>query len=226
MEEKIKAALLMKFFERTPKAAKCFFPQALWSLPERRDEIFLTFDDGPHPQFTVQLLELLAAYQSRATFFLIGEKARLHPSLVREIVAAGHVIGNHTMHHRRLRWQRHQVVHEEIHSAQRVIEDQVGKVVEYFRPPYGHLSPVIAKAVNSANLKMVMWSLLPGDIWRVGAPQAIAASLLKSARGGDIVLLHDGHLCAPATMAALRETLPILQEKGFHFRALTQQHVD
>jgi peptidoglycan/xylan/chitin deacetylase (PgdA/CDA1 family) len=226
MEEKIKAALLMRLLERTPNAAKRFFPQALWSLPERRDEIFLTFDDGPHPPFTAQLLGLLAAQQCRATFFLIGEKARSYPSLGRESVAAGHVIGNHTMRHRRLRWQRHRTVHEEIHSAQRIIEDQVGKAVEYFRPPYGHLSPAIVKAAKSANLQIAMWSLMPGDFFRADAPQAIAASILMNARDGDIVLLHDGHRCAPATMAALREALPILQEKGFRFRALTQQHVD
>ena len=215
-----KAAITLALFERTPAWASRLFPQTIWSLRERRHEIFLTFDDGPQPEFTASLLELLAANHARATFFLVGEKAHAYPLLVREIAAAGHAIGNHTMHHRQLRWQRRTIVHEEITLAQEVIEDCAGIPVRHFRPPYGTLRPAIFEAVKNLNLNLTMWSLMPGDVWRVNHPKAIADSITKQARGGDVILLHDGHDCASATIAALRESLPRLKEKGFHFSAM------
>jgi peptidoglycan/xylan/chitin deacetylase (PgdA/CDA1 family) len=220
MEKTIKAAVTLALFERTPMLARRLFPQAIWSLPKGVNEIFLTFDDGPHPTFTGNLLELLDAQQARATFFLVGEKVKKHPQLVREIVAAGHAIGNHTLHHRQLRWQRRAVVHEEIKTAQHILEDCTNASIRYFRPPYGALSPAIFSVTNEANLAMAMWSLMPGDVWRANHPQAIAASMMNHARDGEIILLHDGHACAPATIAALRETLPKLKERGYQFAVL------
>lgn len=220
MEESFKAAFVMALFERTPEAAMRFLPRATWCFPEREAELFLTFDDGPHPAFTSSLLNLLAKHDARASFFLIGEKARAHSRLAREIVSAGHVIGNHTMQHRQLRWQRRSVVCEEIQSAQKVLEDCAGEPVRFFRPPYGALSPAILRAAKDHTLRLTMWSLLAGDVWRTNNSSAIAGSIMKKCRGGDIILLHDGHACGPATIAAVSETIPRLKDRGYRFRSL------
>lgn len=203
-----------------PGLVRRLVPQAIWSLPERRQEVFLTFDDGPHPRHTSELLTLLAAHGARVTFFLIGEKVRAYPQLLRDIHGAGHAIGNHTMHHRRLWWQGRAAVLEEIRAAQSVIEDGAGVAVRYFRPPYGALSPAVVAAADQASLRVAMWSCSPLDFRRANDPQAIATALAEHVRGGDLVLLHDGHACAPATLAALRATLPLLKEKGYRFAAL------
>jgi len=220
MEKSLKTAAVMTLFQRTPNFARRFLPQVIWCFPARTNELFLTFDDGPDPEFTPALLSLLTKHEIRAAFFLIGKKARKHPQLVREIVAAGHLVGNHTMHHPRLRWRRRLIVKEEIQSAQEVLEDCAGIPARFFRPPYGALSPAILGTVREMNLRMIMWSLMPGDVWRVDNPSAIVSSIIKYVRGGDIILLHDGHRCGPATISALRETIPVLREKGYRFSVL------
>lgn len=220
MEKSLKAAAVMTLFQRTPKLARRFLPQAIWYFPERKDELFLTFDDGPDFEFTPALLNLLAKHEIRAAFFLIGEKASKHPQLVREIVARGHLVGNHTMHHPRLRWRRRHIVEEEIQSAQEVLEMCAGIPVRFFRPPYGALSPAILRTVKGMNLRMTMWSLMAGDVWRVDNPRAITSSIINNVRGGDVILLHDGHRCGPATIAALREAIPVLKERGYRFNLL------
>jgi len=139
MEKSFKAAAVTALFQRTPSLARRILPQAIWCFPERQGELFLTFDDRPDPEFTPALLSLLMKHEIRAAFFLIGEKARKHPQLVREILTQGHLIGNHTMHHPRLRWLRRGIIKEEIQSAQEVLEDCAGIPVRFFRPPYGAL---------------------------------------------------------------------------------------
>jgi len=207
----------MRLFERTPAPAMRLLPQAMWRVPERRREIFLTFDDGPHPGHTPPLLNLLDRHDVRATFFLVGEKAKTHPGIVRDLVAAGHRIGNHTMHHRQLRWQRRVVVQEEIYTAQQVLENCAQTPIRLFRPPYGALSSAILRTVKACDLRLTMWSVMPGDVWRAEDPAAITRSILTKSRDGDILLLHDGHRCAPATIAALREAIPALKERAFRF---------
>jgi peptidoglycan/xylan/chitin deacetylase (PgdA/CDA1 family) len=220
MEKSIKAAAMMTLFQRTPNFARRFLPQAIWCFPERKSDLFLTFDDGPDPEFTPELLNLLAKHEIHAAFFLIGEKARKYPRLVRKIVAAGHHLGNHTMHHHRLRWPRRRIVREEIQSAQKVLQDCAGISVRFFRPPYGALSPAILGAARELNLRLTMWSLMPGDVWRVDNPSAIVSSIINNVRSGDIILLHDGHRCGPATIAALRATIPMLKERDYRFNLL------
>ena len=207
-------------FQRTPRIASRVLPQALWSFPRQSREVFLTFDDGPHSLYTLQLVELLAQYDARATFFVVGEKVRQYPQLVRETVAAGHRLGNHTMHHLRMRWTPVSVVREEISSAQKVIEQTAGEAVYHFRPPYGVLRPAVLGFASRLGLKVTMWSCMPLDFRRASDSPAIAASLARHLRGGDIVLLHDGHDCAPAMMQALRETLHAVKEKGYRFASL------
>jgi len=216
----IRGGAVIALFQRTPNLARRFLPQAIWCFPSLMNELFLTFDDGPDPEFTPPLLSLLAKHEIRAAFFLIGEKARKHPQLVHEIVAAGHLIGNHTMHHPRLRWQRREMIKEEIQSAQEVLQDCADTPVRFFRPPFGALSLAIFRAVKEMNLCLTMWSLMPGDVWHVDDPRAITGSIIKNVRGGDVILLHDGHRCGPATIAALRETIPALKDRGYRFSLL------
>ncbi|HWZ52139.1 MAG TPA: polysaccharide deacetylase family protein [Granulicella sp.] len=189
-----------------------WFYAALWpasqifgrSIIAGRDprEIALTYDDGPNTAATPQLLEVLARHNVRATFFLIGDFVRQQPALTREIAAAGHVIGNHTMTHPWLAWQSAARVRRELTDCNRALEDVIGAPVKLFRPPHGARRPVVFCAARELGLKVVQWNVMAYD-WK--APQADAephARILhhidagvrrNQSRGrGSNVLLHDG----------------------------------
>ncbi|WP_051978604.1 polysaccharide deacetylase family protein [Edaphobacter aggregans] len=165
--------------------------------PKRPDEICLTYDDGPNPAVTPLLLEALARAEVRATFFLIGGFVRQCPEMVREIRAAGHLVGNHTMTHPWLAWQTERRIREEIAGASAAIEDVLGERVRYFRAPHGARRPVVLRVVREMGMVPVQWNAMGYD-WRPVGAAEIAGSVEKGvARNrraglGSNILLHDG----------------------------------
>lgn len=165
--------------------------------PPNPDQLALTFDDGPNPAATPRLLEVLAKHNVRATFFLIGNFVRLEPALTREIAAAGHIVGNHTMTHRFLpRYSPARIV-SEIADCNAVLEDTLGTSITLFRPPHGGRSPAVFRAARSLNLQVVQWNLLVGD-WTDASSATILSRIEKGTamhrlqgRGTNVVL-HDG----------------------------------
>jgi peptidoglycan/xylan/chitin deacetylase (PgdA/CDA1 family) len=161
-------------------------------------EFALTFDDGPNDPWTGELLDVLARFEARATFFLIGKYVRERPELVREIRNAGHLIGNHTVTHPWLAVQSAARVHEELAGCNAALEDVLGERVRFFRPPHGSRRPEVLRAAREMGLTAVMWNAMGFD-WRANttAPR-IAAYLEKGitrnlGRGrGSNLLLHDG----------------------------------
>ena len=160
-------------------------------------EIALTYDDGPNDPDTPRLLEILARQKVRATFFLIGRFVRERPQIARSIHAAGHLIGNHTMTHPVLLWQRPARVLEELAGCNAAIEDAIGEAVRFFRPPHGARRPDILRTARELGLTPVMWNAMGYD-WTAPPPERIAARVeagLRSnlqRRRGSNVLLHDG----------------------------------
>jgi peptidoglycan/xylan/chitin deacetylase (PgdA/CDA1 family) len=161
-------------------------------------EFALTYDDGPNDPWTGRLLELLAQNNVRVTFFLIGRYVRLRPDLVREIQAAGHLIGNHTVTHPWLAVHSVSRVREELDGCNAALEDILGAPVRFFRPPHGARRPAVLRAARELGLTAVLWNAMGFD-WRPNttAPQ-IAAHLERGiARNqrrycGSNLLLHDG----------------------------------
>jgi len=161
------------------------------------DQVALTFDDGPNPAITPQLLDLLAEARVRATFFLIGSYVRREPALTRRIVAAGHAIGNHTMTHPWLAWQSAARIRAELTGCSEAIEDVVGEPVRLFRPPHGARRPYVLSVAGELGMTTVQWNVIPGD-WQ---PIAAATILMRIERGigrnrrigrASNILLHDG----------------------------------
>ncbi len=165
--------------------------------PRRPDEVALTFDDGPNPAATPRLLEVLARANVRATFFLIGEFVRQRPDLVRQIAAAGHIVGNHTMTHPWLAWQSERRVREELVGASAAIEDALGQPVRYFRAPHGARRPAVLRIAREMGMVPVQWNVMCMD-WK----ETEAGSILRRAELGvernrargvaTNLLLHDG----------------------------------
>jgi peptidoglycan/xylan/chitin deacetylase (PgdA/CDA1 family) len=161
-------------------------------------EIALTFDDGPNDTATPMLLELLARHNVQATFFCIGSFARLQPKLVREIVAAGHRLGNHTMTHPRLSLQSGARVRRELADCNALLEDLTGVAVRYFRPPFGARRPVVLRAARELDLTPVMWNVTGFDWLPIGAEvilrnleDGLARNRQRRRRASNL-LLHDG----------------------------------
>ncbi len=173
-----------------------------------RGEIALTIDDGPDPEVTPAVLDLLAAHGVRATFFCIAESARRHPALLRRIVAAGHGIGNHSLHHRHhFSLLGPRALRREIGGAQELLTDLCGVRPHAFRAPAGLRNPFLDPVLHHLKLHLVSWTRRGFDT-RSANPAAVDARLGRGLAGGDILLLHDGH--AGRTAAGVPVLLQVL----------------
>ena len=181
--------------------------------------VYLTFDDGPTPAHTPQVLELLARYQAQATFFVIGRAAAAYPELVRQEYAAGHGVGNHTWSHRRLTDLEGGRLEAEVDATSAVIGRATGAPVQCLRPPYATVDAASADRARAHGLRLVMWDVDANDYLRPGAG-AIAGRVLGRVRSGDVVLMHDGGGNRDQTVAALQQVLASLSARGFRFRAM------
>lgn len=174
-------------------------------------QVALTFDDGPHPQHTPQLLDILARYRVRATFYVIGSLVRRYPEIARRIVADGHEIGNHTWTHPTLSQLGDGTVLTEIDRTQEMVWQTVGHVPVTMRPPYGAFSPRQSRMLQaSRNLPTVIWSVDPQD-WRRPGSSVVAERMVRGARPGAIILAHDIH---GPTVRAVPEALDGLAARG------------
>nr|WP_289851688.1 chitooligosaccharide deacetylase NodB [Sinorhizobium meliloti] len=190
--------------------------------------VYLTFDDGPNPFCTPQILDVLAEYRVPATFFVIGAYAKEQPELIRRIVAEGHEVANHTMTHPDLSTcGPHEVEREIIEANKAIISACPQAEVRHIRAPFGAWSEDVLSTSASAGLRAIHWSSDPRDWSRPGV-DAIVERVLSTARPGAIVLLHDG--CPPdeaellglrdQTLLALSRIIPVLHGRGFAIRAL------
>ncbi len=161
------------------------------------DQIALTFDDGPNDAATPELLEVLARHAVRATFFAIGGYARQRPELVRQVIAAGHLLGNHTMSHPNLSVQRAARVRQELADCNARLEDIAGVAVRFFRPPFGKRRPAVLRIARELGLTPVLWNVTGYDWNPIGAEGIVKnldAGLARNRKLGrsSNLLLHDG----------------------------------
>jgi peptidoglycan/xylan/chitin deacetylase (PgdA/CDA1 family) len=160
-------------------------------------EVALTFDDGPNNAATPELLDVLAHRGVRATFFVMGDFARMQPELVRRVVAEGHLLGNHTMSHPKLSVTSAGRVRAELAECNAVLEEIVGVAVRYFRPPFGARRPMVLRAARELGLMPVMWNVTGYDWNPIGADRILANlenGIVRNRRRGRAsnLLLHDG----------------------------------
>ncbi len=184
----------------------------------RYNEISLTFDDGPHADWTPMVLEKLAHYKVKACFFVIGEKASQQQTLITKIHEQGHLIGNHSYyHHTRFPLAKLDEMILEINKTNKLIYKFINKYPVYFRPPFGVTNPRLAKAVSQTKMLPVAWSLRTYDTSRTVGK--VIRKLQKKLNGGDIILLHDQH---EGIIEIIDFLIPYAQEKGFKFVPLDE----
>lgn len=178
--------------------------------------VALTFDDGPWPQTTPAVLEVLAQEGVRATFFWVGRQLERYPDLARQVVAEGHAVGNHTYNHRTAPSPL-EVAAQEIDRTGALIEGVTGVRSSLFRPPGGHLENGLVKYALERGYVVVMWSALSGDTDPKYTVADIVNNVLGRVRPGSIILLHDGGGDRSRTLAALPELIKRLRAEGYHF---------
>jgi peptidoglycan-N-acetylglucosamine deacetylase len=153
--------------------------------------VALTFDDGPHPEGTPAVLEILARAQARATFFLVGEQVLARPKLAGQIAAAGHVIALHCHRHRLELRLTHAQLDADLRHAAAAIEDATGVSPRWHRPPYGIYSGAGLRAARDAGLRPLLWSRWGKDWRKFTTPARITARATRDLSDGDVILLHD-----------------------------------
>lgn len=192
---------------------------SLTSVVTERPRVALTFDDGPHPQHTPMLLDILAQARARATFYVIGNNVRRYPEIARRIVAEGHEIGNHTWTHPVLSRQGDSTVLREIDRTQEIIWQTVGAVPVTMRPPYGAFTQRQMRMLSDArHLPTVIWSVDTND-WRRPGPAVVADRMVRGARPGSVILAHDIH---GPTVRAIPAALQGLAARGFEAVTLSE----
>ena len=198
----------------------------LWRVPGV-NAVALTFDDGPDPEFTPRVLEILTREQVTATFFVVGERARLNQALLREIDRQGHLIGNHSFSHAwNINFALHAGLTREIVGCNAAIEAAIGKRPQFYRAPHGFKNPALGDVLAKLSMTCVGWQVRGFDAVRSDA-DVIARRLLLKARAGGILLLHDGSGLQgtqdrSATLAALPVIIAGLRARGLGFVRLDQ----
>ncbi|BAB05636.1 polysaccharide deacetylase family protein [Halalkalibacterium halodurans] len=193
--------------------------------PTTANRIALTFDDGPDPRFTPQVLDVLQEYNVPATFFVMGRRAERFPDLVTRMAAEGHVIGNHSYSHPNFVVEDDvALLEQEVLQTEAIIQNLVGYRPRFFRAPYGFLYNELVEKLAELNNTVVAWSIDTLD-WRERPAEEVAFSVISSAQPGSIVLMHDGAEAdgdRTQTIEALRQIIPTLQEQGFEFVTVSE----
>jgi peptidoglycan/xylan/chitin deacetylase (PgdA/CDA1 family) len=189
---------------RIPSIFKLLYRNCIWGMPDSRNKVYLSFDDGPHPEITAFVLDLLKAHGSKASFFCIGENVSRYPDMYRRIISEGHTVGNHTQHHKN-GWETPDKEYlDDIREASQFIDSDL------FRPPYGRVRFSQLRVIRKVmQMKPVMWSLVSGDFDTGISPQKCAKNVLENLRQGDIIVFHDSE----KAFERLKYALPLVLEK-------------
>jgi peptidoglycan/xylan/chitin deacetylase (PgdA/CDA1 family) len=198
---------------RIPEPVPSLFPEFLWSGDADGRDVHLTFDDGPHPEWTPRILDMLGLADHKATFFCVGQNVERYPEVFERIQAEGHSWGNHTMQHES-GWSTGQYAY-----LKSFMECEAITQSGLFRPPYGRMTRAQGKAIASRS-RIVMWDLLTGDFDQKRSPEQCLKNTLGHFRPGSIAVMHDSQKAAPRTIGLLAGLLHKMDEEGWLGAAL------
>ncbi|MCT8137153.1 polysaccharide deacetylase family protein [Anaerobacillus sp. CMMVII] len=188
--------------------------------PATQNRIAITFDDGPDPRFSEQVLDVLREYNVPATFFLMGSRAIAYPEIVQRMINEGHIIGNHTYFHPNLVKEGDiATLEREVTRTEDTLNDLIGYRTKLFRAPYGFLYNELVEKLAELNYYIIVWSVDSLD-WEEEPPAVIAANVLDNVQPGAIILMHDGgdwDADRTNTIDSLRQIIPTLKEQGYEF---------
>lgn len=197
---------------RPPKFVRRMFPELIWSI-NNTATIYLTFDDGPNPQVTPWVMEQLAQYNAKATFFCIGKNAEMHPEIVEQLKKEGHSIGNHTYSHCK-GWGKNTGAYiEDVELANGFLGSTL------FRPPYGRIRTSSIRRLSS-RYHIIMWDILSRDYSSVVSPQKCVKEVVPHLRDGSIIVFHDSLKASRNLYHALPIILKEIYSRGYQCQAI------
>ena len=184
-------------------------------------KVALTFDDGPHPRYTKEILRILDKYGVAATFFVVGENVELYQDAAHQLFRSAHEIGIHTYSHPHMTEITAEMLKKEILKTETVIFAHGGRASRIFRPPEGKKSAEHAALLEQMGYRTVLWSIDTRD-WAHNAPSVICKTVLSGVKGGDILLFHDFVVSPNTTITALEQLIPRLQKSGYEFVTVSE----
>ncbi len=207
-----------RFFIKTPWIVKKIFPSYVWNMPATEKTIYLTFDDGPHPEITSFVLEELSRYSALATFFCLGNNVALYPEVYKKILNEGHAVGNHTYSHPN-GWETSlEEYSKDIAAASKLIDSNL------FRPPYGRIkkgqAKEVKKAMKNEGARIIMWDVLSADFDPKFSPQQCYYNVVNNCTNGSIVVFHDSEKALPNLKYSFPKALKKLADDGYSFKRI------
>ena len=208
----------MFYFVKTPRWLRKIYGSYVWRIPVNERIVYLTFDDGPHPQATPFILGLLKQYNASGTFFCIGKNVVAHPELYQQIIEAGHAVGNHTYNHLNGWKTKTDIYMKDIALAAQQINSNL------FRPPYGRITSFQAKNLKAVlkgqQPKVIMWDVLSGDFDMDITNDRCLSNVVLSVVPGSIVVFHDSQKALHKLQYVLPRVLEYFSQKGYSFSAI------
>ena len=202
---------------KTNKWIKKIFNNLVWDIPNSDKKIYLTFDDGPIPEVTEWVLDILKSKEIKATFFCIGDNIKKHPEVYKRILAEGHQTGNHTFNHLN-GWKtktNHYIDNFKLCETEQLkLKTQNSKL---FRPPYGKIKPIQSKAIRQLGYKIIMWDVLSYDFDSTISAEKCLENVILNTKQGSIIVFHDSVKAEKNLKYALPKAIQILKDKGFIF---------
>jgi len=192
---------------KPPKIIKKLFPTFIWNFPDEKEAVFLTFDDGPRPEVTPWVLDILDKYNAKATFFCIGKNVEMFPELFEEVKRRGHAVGNHSYSHVKGWGMQTGDYVRDIDTASDMIRSNL------FRPPYARIGTNQARVLGE-RYKTIMWDIISRDYNRNLSGDACARNVIRHLQPGSIIVFHDSIKCAQNLFIALPQVLEAIKAKG------------
>lgn len=201
------------YVTKTPAVVKALYSSLVWNMPRNTNEVYLTFDDGPHDQITPQVLTHLKNHKAQAGFFCIGKNIVQNPGVFLEIKNDGHSIGNHTYDHVNGWKTNNDVYFDSVKKCQDLTQ------TDLFRPPYGKITRQQSKQLRN-DYKIIMWDVLSGDFDKNVTKEKCLNNVLKNIQPGSIVVFHDSEKAAERMLYALPKVLDFIAEKQWVCKGL------
>lgn len=212
---------MRSYLVKTPKLVQRFFHNYSWRIHTDKKEIYLTFDDGPVPEFTPWVLKTLKKHDAKATFFCVGENIKKHPSIYQQIKDHDHSIGNHTFNHL-IGWKTptRKYVKNILKAESYLLDASDRKGNKLFRPPHGRIRPVQARILRKKGYKIIMWDVLSGDFDQSLSKELCLEYTIKHIKSGSIVVFHDSVKSFKNLDYVLPRVLEHFTLDGYKFKSL------
>jgi len=198
------------YLVKTPSYLQQAFPTLEWRYQTRDKVLYLTFDDGPTPEATPEILEILQRYNAKATFFCVGDNISKYPGLFKTLQDKGHQVGSHTFNHLSGWTTANPDYYQNVRKAAKLVKTPL------FRPPYGRITPNQTKFL-SKHYRIVMWDVLSGDFDQTLSPETCLQNVVKNSKNGSIVVFHDSQKSKDLVLEVLPQVLSHFGKKGYRF---------